>query len=88
MAARWRREGGVATTQHPVRLPYRWNDAPEPVDAITPADIREALMWTGHLDAVFKGELNDAVRKATQRLAEGEGEHEPPTSSTKSRPNS
>lgn len=42
----------------------RWTDAP-PAEAITAADVREALMWTGHLDGLFKGDLGDAVRRAT-----------------------
>jgi len=42
-------------------FPYRWNDGP-PADAITPADIREALVWTGHLDFFFKGELSAVAR--------------------------
>jgi S1-C subfamily serine protease len=57
--------GVAARAQQPGVFSYRWNDAP-PADAITPADIREALMWTGHLDASFKGELSAAVLQATQ----------------------
>ena len=53
-------------------FPYRWNDAP-PADAITPADIREALVWTGHLDFFFKGELSGAVRTGDPGLAKGKG---------------
>ncbi|MBL6618568.1 MAG: hypothetical protein ISP45_31465, partial [Reyranella sp.] len=56
---------GAANAQQTGVFPYRWNDAP-PVDAITPADIREALLWTGHLDATFKGALNSAVLRAAQ----------------------
>jgi S1-C subfamily serine protease len=56
---------GAVEAQQAGVFPYRWNDEP-PADAITPADIREALMWTGHLDAVFKGELSVAVLRATQ----------------------
>ena len=56
-------------------FPYRWNDAP-PADAITPADIREALVWTGHLDFFFKGELSGAVRKGTQAWQKAKG-HQP-----------
>ena len=52
---------------------YRWNDTP-PADAITPADIREALVWTGHLDFFFKGDLNAAVRKATQAWQKAKGQ--------------
>ena len=51
---------------------YRWNSAPPP-DAITPGDVREALLWTGHLDAVIKGELSVAVRKATQAWQKSKG---------------
>ncbi|GEP58267.1 hypothetical protein [Reyranella soli] len=53
-------------------FPYRWNDGP-PADAITPADIREALVWTGHLDFFFKGELSVAVRKGTQAWQKSKG---------------
>ena len=56
-------------------FPYRWNDGP-PADAITPADIREALVWTGHLDFFFKGELSGAVRKGTQAWQKAKG-HQP-----------
>ena len=65
-------QGGVASAQHAGVFPYRWNDAP-PADAVTPHDVREALMWTGHLDAVFKGELADAVRKATNAWLKAKG---------------
>ena len=58
--------GATASAQSgPGVFYYRWNSAPPP-DAITPGDVREALLWTGHLDAVIKGELSVAVRKATQ----------------------
>lgn len=56
-------------------FPYQWYDAP-PADAITPADIREALVWTGHLDFFFKEELSAAVRKATQAWQKKKG-HQP-----------
>lgn len=56
---------GAVQAQQPGVFHYRWNGVP-PAEVITPADIREALMWTGHLDAVFKGELDAAVRKAAQ----------------------
>jgi S1-C subfamily serine protease len=52
---------------------YRWNDTP-PADAITSADVREALVWTGHLDFFFKGDLNAAVRKATQAWQKAKGQ--------------
>ncbi len=51
---------------------YRWNGAP-PADLVTPADIREALIWTGHLEAVFRGELGAAVRNATQTWQKSKG---------------
>lgn len=56
-------------------FPYRWNDAP-PADAVTAADIREALVWTGHLDFFFKGELSGAVLKGTQAWQKSKG-HQP-----------
>jgi S1-C subfamily serine protease len=55
--------GSAVQAQQTGVFPYRWADTP-PADAITPADVREALMWTGHLDFAFKGELADGVRKA------------------------
>ena len=57
--------GAVQAQQPSGVFHYRWNSAP-PAEAITPVDIHEALMWTGHLDAVFKGEMNAAVLKAAQ----------------------
>lgn len=56
-------------------FPYRWNDGPS-ADAITPADVREALVWTGNLDFFFKGELSAAVRKGTQAWQKAKG-HQP-----------
>jgi S1-C subfamily serine protease len=52
---------------------YRWNDGP-PADAINSADVREALVWTGHLDFFFKGDLNAAVRKGTQAWQKAKGQ--------------
>jgi S1-C subfamily serine protease len=66
--------GGAVQAQSGV-FPYRWNDAP-PADAITKADIREALIWTGHLNELAKGDLNDAVRQATQAWQKSKG-HQP-----------
>jgi S1-C subfamily serine protease len=63
---------GAVQAQQAGVFPYRWTEAP-PADAITPADVREALMWTGHLDFVFKGELADAVRKATNAWQKSKG---------------
>jgi hypothetical protein len=51
---------------------YRWDSAPTIKD-IGPADIRNALVWTGHFEGVYKGELNDAVRKATQAWQKSKG---------------
>jgi S1-C subfamily serine protease len=64
--------GGAAQAQQIGVFPYRWNDAP-PADAITPADIREALVWTGHLDAMLKGDLEAAVRQAVQTWQKSKG---------------
>ena len=64
--------GASHAQQGPGVFAYRWNSAPPP-DAITPADVREALMWTGHLDAAFRGELNVAVRKAAQAWQKSKG---------------
>jgi len=62
---------GAAFAQQSV-FHYRWNSAP-PADEITPGDIRMALVWTGHLDAVFRGELDAAVRKAAQAWQKSKG---------------
>src|SRR5580692_2736651 len=62
--------GGAAFAQRGV-FQYRWN-SPPPADAITPGDIRIALLWTGHLQSVYRGELDAAVLKAAS-LAEIEG---------------
>ena len=64
--------GGASHAQQGGVFAYRWNSAPPP-EAITPADVREALIWTGHLDAVFRGELNVAVRKAAQAWQKSKG---------------
>jgi len=64
--------GSAAQAEQTGVFPYRWVDAP-PADAITPSDVREALMWTGHLDFVFKGELSEAVRKATSAWQKSRG---------------
>ena len=67
--------GGAAFAQQGV-FSYRWNSAP-PAGEITPGDIRTALVWTGHLQAVYRGELADAVRKAAQAWQKSKGH--PPT---------
>jgi S1-C subfamily serine protease len=64
--------GSAVQAQQTGVFPYRWADTP-PADAITPADVREALMWTGHLDFAFKGELADAVRKAMNAWQKAKG---------------
>jgi S1-C subfamily serine protease len=63
---------GAVQAQQTGVFPYRWVDAP-PADAITSSDVREALMWTGHLEFVFKGELAEAVRKATNAWQKSKG---------------
>jgi len=63
--------GGAAFAQQGV-FQYRWN-SPPPVEAITPGDLRIALVWTGHLQSVYRGELEAAVLKAAQ--AEGPCAH-------------
>ena len=67
--------GGTAFAQQNV-FQYRWNSKP-PADEILPGDVRMALVWTGHLDAVYKGELDAAVRKAAQAWQKSKGH--PPT---------
>ena len=63
---------GAVQAQQTGVFPYRWTDVP-PADAITPADVREALMWTGHLDFAFKGELAKTVRNATNAWQKSKG---------------
>jgi hypothetical protein len=63
--------GGAAFAQQGV-FQYRWN-SPPPVDAITPGDIRIALVWTGHLQSVYRGELDAAVLKAAQAWQKSKG---------------
>jgi hypothetical protein len=63
--------GGAAFAQQGV-FQYRWNSSP-PVDAITPGDIRIALVWTGHLQSVYRGELDAAVLKAAQACRTSRG---------------
>ena len=67
--------GSTAFAQQNV-FQYRWNSKP-PADEILPGDVRMALVWTGHLDAVYKGELDAAVRKAAQAWQKSKGH--PPT---------
>jgi S1-C subfamily serine protease len=64
---------GVSEAQQGTRVfQYRWNSAPK-VEDITPPDIRDALMWTGHFDSIFKGDLAAAVRKASQAWQKSKG---------------
>jgi S1-C subfamily serine protease len=63
--------GSTAFAQQNV-FQYRWNSKP-PADEILPGDVRMALVWTGHLDAVYKGELDAAVRKAAQAWQKSKG---------------
>jgi hypothetical protein len=63
--------GGAAFAQRGV-FQYRWN-SPPPADAITPGDIRIALLWTGHLQSVYRGELDAAVLKAAQAWQKSKG---------------
>jgi len=63
--------GGAAFAQQGV-FQYRWN-SPPPVDAITPGDIRIALVWTGHLQSVYRGEIDAAVLKAAQAWQKSKG---------------
>jgi hypothetical protein len=63
--------------QGPGVFNYRWVTAPK-ADEISAADIRAALIWTGHLSAVIpRGDLGDTVRKATQ--AWQKSRNHPPT---------
>ncbi len=63
--------GSVSAQQSGV-FPYRWNDTP-PSDAIQPADIREALVWTGHLDLALRSEQPDSVLRATTSWQKANG---------------
>jgi len=38
-----------------------------------PGDIRIALVWTGHLQSVYRGELDAAVLKAAQAWQKSKG---------------
>ena len=62
---------GVARAQSGV-FPYRWNGAP-PTEAITPTDIREALIWTGHLDYFYTGGVAEPARRAAQAWQKAKG---------------
>jgi hypothetical protein len=63
----------AAFAQHGGIFAYRWNSAP-PADAITPGDIREALIWTGHLESIYRrGELADVTRKASLAWQKSKG---------------
>jgi hypothetical protein len=53
-------------------FPYRWNDTP-PSDAIQPSDIREALVWTGHLDLALRSEHADTVPRAVTSWQKANG---------------
>jgi S1-C subfamily serine protease len=63
---------GALQAQQPGAFHFRWN-SPPPAEAITPADVRMALIWTGHLDAIFKGDLDAAVRKSAQAWQKSKG---------------
>jgi hypothetical protein len=63
---------GAAQAQQPGALHYRWH-SPPPASAITSTDVREALIWTGHLDVAVKGETSAAVRKATLAWLKSKG---------------
>ena len=67
--------GGAAFAQQNV-FQYTWNSKP-PADEILPGDVRMALVWTGHLDAIYRGEPDAAVRKAAQAWQKSKGH--PPT---------
>ena len=61
-----------AWAQQPGVFQYRWPDAP-PADAIQATDIREALVWTGHLDPSQRGDLTVAIQRATQSWQKATG---------------
>ena len=63
---------GAVQAQQAGVFPYRWTMRRLPTPSRS-ADVREALIWTGHLDFVFKGELAEAVRKATQAWQKSKG---------------
>ena len=64
--------GSVGSAQQPGVFTYKWNGAP-PLEAITPADIHWALIWTGHAEAVFHGDFAAAVRHSTQAWQNSKG---------------
>jgi hypothetical protein len=51
---------------------YKWNAAP-PLEAIMPVDIRWALIWTGHLEATFRGDFDAFLRQGTQAWQKSKG---------------
>ncbi|MCA0303866.1 MAG: serine protease [Proteobacteria bacterium] len=51
---------------------YRWNDAP-PAEVVQPSDIREALIWTGHLDPTQAGAVADAIDRGTRAWQKANG---------------
>ena len=63
---------GGASAQQAGVFPFRWNETP-PFDAIQPADVRQALQWTGHLPFAFRGELSDGVQRAVQSWQKAQG---------------
>jgi len=56
--------GGAAAEPAPGVFAYKWN-ASVPAEMITPADMLQALIWTGHIGLADGGGAA-AVRKATQ----------------------
>jgi S1-C subfamily serine protease len=59
--------------QGPGVFQYRWMNPPK-ADDISPVDIRAALIWTGHLNAILpRGDLADTVRKAQQAWQKSKG---------------
>jgi len=56
--------GAEVAAETPGRVfPYRW-ETPPPVDAITTADLQQALTWTGHYTGPIDGAMSAATREA------------------------
>ena len=56
--------GAEVAAETPGRVfPYRW-EGPPPVEAITVADLQQALTWTGHYVGPIDGTMGTATREA------------------------
>ncbi|MDP3161427.1 MAG: serine protease [Reyranella sp.] len=63
-------QGGAFSTAG--AFSYKWHAAP-PLEAIMPVDIRWALIWTGHIEATFRGDFDAMLRQGTQAWQKSKG---------------